>query len=76
MAAIADVSQEFVAEALALGGTLHQSGNVYNLAGGGHDASRVHNLGQTGEALVGHGDHTYVRLDGAEGEIGCLRLSA
>ena len=73
---LADVAQELVAEALTLGSTLHQSGDVYNLAGGGHDASGVYYLGELCESFVRHGDHAHVRLDGAEGEIGCLSLCA
>ena len=70
----ADVPEEFITESLALRRTFHQSGNVDNLARGGHDASGMNNLCQTGEPLVGHGDYAHVGLNRTEGEVSCLCL--
>lgn len=74
--ALTDVAEELVAEALALGGTLHQSGDIHDLTGGGHDTSRMHDLGELRQTLVGNGDDTEVRFNRTEREVGCLCLSA
>ena len=55
--ALTNVAQKLVAQSLALGGTLHQTGYIYNLAGGGHNAAGVYYLCQTGESVVGDGDY-------------------
>ena len=73
---LADVAQELIAQSLALGSAFHQSRYVHYLAGGGHDAARVHQLGQLVEPLVGHGDHAQVGFYRTEREVGCLRLRA
>ena len=70
----ADVAQELVAEAFALRGTLHESGDVNDFHRCRHDASRMHQFGQFGKTFVGHRDDTHVGLDGAEREIGRLRF--
>lgn len=44
--ALADVSEKLIAEAFTFGSTFHQSGDVHDLTGGGHDASRVHDFGK------------------------------
>ena len=69
-----NVSQELVAQSLALAGAFYQSGDVYNLACGGHNAARMHDFGKLGEPLVGHGNHAHVRLNSTKGEIGSLCL--
>ena len=74
--AFAYVGQELVAQSLALTGTLYQSGNVHDIAHGRYDAARVNQLGQTGEPFVGYGHLAQLGIDGTEGEVGCLRLSA
>ena len=71
---VPDVAQELVAQTLALGGTLDQTGDVDNLDGGGDDPLRMVDFGQTDQPLVGHGDDAHVGLDGAEGEVGRLGL--
>ena len=71
---LTDVAEELVAETLALARTFHESGDVYYLAGGGNDASGMHQLGQFGESLVGNGDHAHVGFNRTEGEVGCLCL--
>lgn len=73
---LSDVAEKLVAEPLALACPLDQAGYVYNLARGGHDTARVHYLGQAGKALVGHGYHAHIGLDGTERKVGCLRLGA
>ena len=74
--ALADVGQELVAQSFALAGALHQSGNVHNVTDGGHNASGVYQLGQFGQTLVGNAHLAHLGVDGAEGEIGSLRLCA
>ena len=70
----ADVAEEFVAQTLALRGTLYKTCDIDNLNCGGDDALRLVNFGQTNQTLVGYGDDTHVGFDGAEGEVGCLCL--
>ena len=73
---LTDVAEEFVSQSLALAGALHESGDVYNLACCRHDASRVYNLGELGESLVGHGNHAHVRFYRTEREVCSLCLCA
>ena len=74
--ALADVAQELVAQALALAGAFHEACYVYYLTRGGNNSSRMHNLGQLGQPLVGNGDDSQVGLYRTEGEVGCLSLGA
>jgi hypothetical protein len=74
--ALTDVTEELVAEALTLGGTLHQSGDIYDLTRCGHDTSRMDDLSELRQTLVGYGDDTEVGFNRTEGEVGCLCLSA
>ena len=73
---LTDVSEEFVSESFALACSLHESGDVYYLAGCRHDASGVYYLGELRESLVGHGDNTDVRFYSTEREVCRLCLSA
>ena len=73
---LADVAEKLVAQTFALACTFHQSGDVYNLAGGRHDASRMYYLGKFSESFVGHGDDAHVRFYCTKGEVGCLSLGA
>ena len=43
--ALTDVSKEFIAQTFALARTFHEAGDVDNLAGGRHDATRMHDFG-------------------------------
>ena len=70
----ADVAEELVAEAFALGGAFDEAGDVDELHGGGDEGFGLDELGDFGEALVGHGDDAGVGVDGAEGIVGGLRL--
>ncbi len=71
---LTDVSQEFVSQSLTTARTLDQTRNVHDLDGRGHDTCRVHQLGQLIQALIGHGDHAHIGLDGAERKVCRLRL--
>ena len=71
---LTDVGQKLVAQSLSLAGSLHQSGNIYYVANGRDDASRVDEFSQAGESLIGHADLSQLGVDGTEGEIGCLCL--
>ena len=72
---LADVGQELVAQALALGSTLYQTGNIDNLDRGGHHALGLTHLHEFGQAVVGHGDYAHIRLNGTEWKVGRLSLS-
>ena len=74
--ALADVGEELVAQAFALAGSLHEAGNIDDVADGRHDAARMHELGETGQSLVGHGDLSKLSINGAKGKVCCLRLCA
>ena len=67
-----DVGEELVAQALALGSALHQARDVHKLNGGGGELLRLVHFGQLVQALVRHGHHAHVGLDGAEGVVGRL----
>src|SRR5690606_41176919 len=66
---LADVGEELVAQALALGRARHQAGDVDELDHGGHDALRFHDGRQLRQALIRNLDHADVGLDGAEGVV-------
>jgi hypothetical protein len=72
----ADVAEELVAEAFALGGAFDEAGDVDKLHRGGDEALGLDELGDLGEALVGHGDDAGVGVDGAEGVVRGLGLGA
>ena len=71
---LTDVSQELVSQSFALGSTFYQTRYIYNLAGGGNDASRMNQLCQFGESFIGNGNDTHIGFDCTEREIGCLCL--
>ena len=74
--ALADVSQELIAQAFSLAGTLHKAGNVYNVAHSGHNATRMYQFGQSCQSLVGHGYLSHLGVDSTKRKVGCLCLSA
>ena len=74
--ALTYVGQELVAQALALAGAFHEASYIDDIAHGRHDATRMDQFGQLGEPFVGHRDLPELCVDGAEGEVGCLRLRA
>ena len=68
--ALADVGQELVAQACALGsGALHQTGDIDELNGGREDASGVHDLCERVQAVVRNVDDADVRVDRGEGIV-------
>ena len=72
---VADIAEELISQAFALRSTLHQTGDIDNLDGGGDNLAGVINLGQLNESLIGYGDNTHIGLDCTEREICSLRLS-
>ena len=68
-----DVGQELVAQALALAGALHQSGDVHEFDDRRGLLIRLIHLRQLVQPVVGHGHHAHVGVDGAEGIVGALR---
>ena len=73
--ALADVSEELISKSFAFGSAFHQSCNVHDLTGSGHDTSRVHDFSKFCESLVGHGNHTQVGFYRTEREVSSLCLS-
>ena len=71
---LADVRQEFVAQSLAVARALDEAGYVYEFDDGVGDLFGVVHFPEHFEALVGHGHHAHVGLDGAERIV--LRLRA
>ena len=72
--ALADVAEEFVAEACALTCALHEARDVHELHDGGGLLVGLPDLSQLVQPLVGHGHDAAVRLDGAEGIVCGLRV--
>ncbi len=70
----ADISQKLVTETFALGSPFDKTGDVNDFDRSGDDTTGMYQFGQLTEALVGYGDDTDIRFDGAEGEIGGLCL--
>ena len=70
---LADVCEELVAEALPLGSTAHDAGNVHESDPCRNDLLRFADDGQPVEPIIGHGHIAHVRFDGAERVIGRLR---
>ena len=63
---LADVGQELVAQAFALGGALDDAGDVHEGHRGRHDLLGVNQLGQHRQTIVRQRHDTGVRLDGGE----------
>ncbi|MCY1296803.1 hypothetical protein D9M70_462140 [compost metagenome] len=62
----ADIGQELVAQAFALGRARDQAGDVDELDRGRQDALRLDDFGQAAEPRIRHFDHAHVGLDRAE----------
>ncbi len=63
---IADVRQELVAETLALRSARHESRDVDELHGRGHDLLRMHDVRELLQARIRHRHDTHVGVDRAE----------
>ena len=72
--ALANGGQELVAQALPLRRPLHDAGDVHEGDGGRHDLRALEHLGQPLQALVGHGHHAHVGVDGGKGIVGGQNL--
>ena len=68
----ADVAEELVAQAFALGGAFDEAGDVHEFDGGGDDDGGFGDLFKDLEAGVGDSDDADVGVDGAEGVVGGL----
>ena len=64
-----DVGQELVAQTLALGSALDQACDVDELDDGRGGLLGGVEVGQPLQTLVGHGNHTHIGVDGAEGVV-------
>ena len=69
----ADVAQKLVAQALALAGSLHKSGNVHELNDRRSCLFGVVHLGKPVQPVVGNSHHAHIGVDRAEGVVGALR---
>ena len=69
---LADMRQELVAQALALGRALDQSGDVDELDGGGGELVGLVHLRELVQPRVGDRNHADVGLDGTERIVGGL----
>ena len=70
----ADVAQELIAQTFSFGCTFHQTSDVDNLHGGGDDFRCLHQFGKFCQSFIRHSDYTHVGFNGAEREVGALRL--
>ena len=68
----ADVAQKLVAQALALGRTLHQARNVHKFNDGGGEFLGLVLVAQPFQPCIGNGDHANIGVDGTERVIGRL----
>ena len=73
---LSDIGEELVSQAFSLTCAFHQSGNVHHLDGGWNNRGRSRHFGERFQSLVGNLHDSYVRVDGAEGIVRCLRLAA
>ena len=64
--AFADVAQKFIAQSLAFGRTLHQTGDVHKFHDGGRFFIGIPNFSQLVQPGVRHGHDAGIRVDGAE----------
>lgn len=69
----ADIGEELVAQAFALGRAAHEAGNVHEVDAGRDDFLRAGDAGDVVLARIGNRHFAGVRLDGAEGIIRGLR---
>ena len=72
--ALADMPQKLVAEARALTGALDKACNIDKFNNGRGFLVGLPNLGQLVQPCIRHRHNAGVRLNGAEGVIGCLRI--
>ena len=70
---VADVAQELVAQAFALGRALHQPRDIHKMHNGRRDLPGIKHFGQHLQPLIWNGHHAFIGLNGAEGVIGRLR---
>src|SRR5262249_15198230 len=70
---LADVGEELVAQAFAVGSTLHQARDVDELELGVDDLGRAGDGRELVQPRIGHGDAADIGLDGAEWIVGRLR---
>ena len=68
-----DIAQELVAQALPLGGPLHQAGDVHEFYHRWGDLLRLVHVPQELQPLVRHGYDSDIGVDGTEGVIGGFR---
>ena len=64
-----DVGEELIAQSLALGGALDQSGDVYEFDDGGSEFLGLMHVPEPGEPLVGDGDDSHIGVDGTKGIV-------
>ena len=67
--ALPHMGEELVAEALALGGSRDEAGNVHKFHQARHHPFWLRDFGNAVEARIGHRHDAGVGLDGAEGEV-------
>ena len=70
---LADVREELVAEAFALGGAAHETGDVDEVQPGRNDFRGPGNAADLEQTRIRHRDFTDVRLDGAKRIVRRLR---
>ena len=63
---LADMAEELIAQALAVGGALDQPGDIHELEGRGNLGADLGDLGELGQSRLRHTDYAQVGLDRAE----------
>ena len=67
--ALADVAQKLITQSFTFAGAFHQSGNIDNIAYGGHDTSRMNDFGEFGQSFVGYGYLSHLGVDGTKRKV-------
>ena len=67
--ALADMGEEFIAQALSLGRSFDQSRDIHEFYRRRYDFFRVGQCRELIQPLIGHGDNPHVRLNRAEGVV-------
>ena len=71
---LTNIGQELIAQAFALTGTLHQTGDIHKLHPRGDQLFALAEVGELLEAVIGNRHCAHIRLNRAERKIGSLSL--
>ena len=70
---LTDIGEELIAEALAFGSSLHESGNINKFNYGRGNLFGIIESGELSETVIGYRNNTYIGIDSTERVIGRFR---